>query len=101
MSLVVCVGYVLSDIFVQINILSCAYMLTFFIMHMFAWVCYMHQNVHACVHMLRHQNIVTYTHKRTYVYTHGCVYPCVYLYINIYIYICVCVCENLDMLKHT
>ena len=69
-------------------------MLTFFILNMFAWVWYMHQNVPAYVYMLRHQNIVTYTHKK-YLYTHGCLYPCVYLYISI------CICEDLDMLKHT
>ena len=90
-----CVRYVLNDIFVQINILRCAYMLTIFIMHMFAWVWYMHQNVHADVHMLRHQ-ILSHIHiKRTYAYTHGCVYPCVYLYISI------CLCEDLAMLNHT
>ena len=30
MSVVVCVRYVFNDIFVEINILRCAYMLTFF-----------------------------------------------------------------------
>ena len=54
MSLVLHERYVLNDIFVQINIVRCAYMLIFFIMHMFAWVWYMHQNVHAYVHILRH-----------------------------------------------
>ena len=95
MSIVVCVRYVLNDIFVQINILRCAYILTFFIMYMFAWVWNMHQNVHAYVHMLGHQNIVMYTYKRTYVHTHGCVYACVYLHFSI------CICEDLEMLKQT
>ena len=68
-------------------------MLTSFILHMFVWVWYMHQNVHAYMHMLRHQNIVTFTHKK-HMYMHGCVYPCIY-------YIVICICEDMDMLKHT
>ena len=48
-------------------------MLTFFIMHMFSWVWYIHQNVNTYVHMLRHQNIVTYINKKNIcVYTWKC-----------------------------
>ena len=81
MSLVVCVRYVVNNIFVQINILRCAYILTFFIMHMFAWVWYMHQNVHAKEHILRYQNIVTYTHKKNIcLYTWMCLSMCICIY---------------------
>ena len=51
-----------------------------FIMHMLAGVWYMHQNVHAYVHMLRHPNFVTYTHKE-----HMCIHMDVFIHVYIYI----------------
>ena len=54
-------------------------MLTFFIMHMFAWVGFIHQNVLAYV--LRHQNIVTYTRKKNiFVYKWICLSMCILIY---------------------
>ena len=50
-----------------------------------------------CMHMCTclGTEILSHIHiKRTYVYTHGYVYPCVYLSIS------TCICEDLDMLKH-
>ena len=79
MSLVVCVRNVLNDIFVQINILRCAYMLTFLLstcLHGYG-TC-----IRMCMHMCTclGTKILSHIHiKRAYVYTHGCVYPCVYL----------------------
>ena len=61
-------------------------MLTFFIMHMFAWVWYMYQNVHAYVHMLIHQIIVTYTHKKNKC-IHMDMFIHVYMYILAYVYV--------------
>ena len=92
MSLVVCVKYVLNDIFVQINILRCAYLLIFLLC-----TC-LHRNgtcIRMCMHMCTFVGTEILSHKGLYVYTHGCVYPCVYLYISI------CICEDLDMLNHT
>ena len=88
MGLVVCVRYVLNDIFVQINILRCAYMLTFLL-------CTCLYGYGTCIRMCIHTctclgtEILSHIHmKRTYTYTHGCVYPCVYVYISI------CICET-------
>ena len=61
-------------------------MLTFFIMDMFAWVWYMHQNVHAYVHMLRHWNIATYTLKKN-MCIHMDVFIHMYIYILAYVYV--------------
>ena len=56
-------------------------MLTIFIMHMFVWVWYMYQNVHAYMHMLRHRNIVTYTHEKNIcIYTWMCLSMCICIY---------------------
>ena len=92
---IVCVRYVLNGIFVQINILRYAYMLTFLLctcLHRYD-TC-----IRICMHMCTCLATEILSHiciKRIFVYTHGCVYTCVYLYISI------CICEDLDMLKHT
>ena len=80
MSLAVCVRYVLNDIFVQIKILRCAYMLTFFIMHML-------HGYGTCIRMCMHMctclgtKILSQIHiKRTCVYTWMCLSVCIFIY---------------------
>ena len=50
MSLVVCVRYVLNNIFVQITILRCAYMLIFFIMHVSMGMVHALEFAYICAH---------------------------------------------------
>ena len=68
--------------------------------HFLLWTCLHGYStwIRMCMHICTclGTEILSHIHiKRTYVYTHACVYPCVYLYISI------CICEDLDMLKHT
>ena len=67
-------------LFGQINILRCAYMLTFFIMHLFAWdgTC-----IRMCSHMytcLGTKILTHYTHKKN-----MCIHMDVFIHVYIYI----------------
>ena len=82
--------YFCSDKYIKI----CIYAHIFYDAHLHGYGTF----IRICMHMSTCLGTKIFSHiyiKRTYVYTHWCIYPCVYLYISI------CIYEDLAMLKHT